>query len=208
MMRLVTLSLGLTLGLAAPLLSSPALAQNRAVDACWGAVTQEARGLLSATRVSQVSLIVEERSDIEDQVTGTARADGRPFSFRCMYNHRSGAAFGVSLSRDGGGFGQPGFGPPPPPPPPLPPQRNPRELAAEACYNPVLAQARRQHPTASNFKIFLSDNRFGQQGPLEIRVNGQGELRQLDRRRERFSYYCTYNARNGRVSDISVTLGR
>jgi hypothetical protein len=207
MIRLATLSLGLAAAL--PLLSSPALAQSRAVDACWGAVTQEARGLLSATRVAQVSLVVEERSDIEDQVTGTARADGRPFSFRCMYNHRSGAAFGVSLSRDGGGFGgnfgQPGFGPPPPP---LPPQRNPRELAAEACYNPVLAQARRQHPTASNFKIFLSDNRFGQQGPLEIRVNGQGELRQLDRRRERFSYYCTYNARNGRVSDISVMLSR
>jgi hypothetical protein len=206
MIRLATLSLGLTLGVTVALLSSPAQAQNRAVDACWGAVTQEARGLLSANRVSQVSLIVEERSDIEDQVTGTGRADGRPFSFRCLYNHRSGAAFGVSLSRDGAGgnFGQPGFGPPPP----LPPQRNPRELAAEACYNPVLAQARRQHPTASNFKIFLSDNRFGQQGPLEIRVNGQGELRQLDRRRERFSYYCTYNARNGRVSDISVTLSR
>jgi hypothetical protein len=188
-----------------PLLSSPAQAQNRAVEACWNAVTQEARGLLSATRVAQVSLIVDERSDIEDQVTGTARADGRPFSFRCMYNHRSGAAFGVSLSRDGGGGPNPGSFDNRPPPPP---QRNPRELAAQACYNPVLAQARRQHPTASNFKIFLSDNRFGQQGPLEIRVNGQGELRQLDRRRERFAYYCTYNARNGRVSDISVTLGR
>ena len=177
MLRLATLSLGLMAAL--PLLSSSALAQSRAVDACWGAVTLEARGLLSATRVSQVSLIVEERSDIEDQVTGTARADGRPFSFRCMYNHRSGAAFGVSLSRDGGNFGgnfgQPGFNPPPPPP-----QRNPRELAAEACYNPVLAFAQRQHPTASNFKIFLSDNRFGQQGPLEIRVNGQGELRHRD----------------------------
>lgn len=204
MMRLAAISFGLFAAL--PLLSSPALAQNRAVDACWGAVTQEARGLLNANRVSHTSLIVEERSDIEDQVTGTARADGRPFSFRCMYNHRSGAAFGVSLSRDGAG-GRPDFGPPPPPPPPpMPPQRNPREAAAEACYNPVLAYAQRQHPTASNFKIFLSDNRFGQQGPLEIRVNGQGELRQLDRRRERFSYYCTYNARNGRVSDISVTL--
>jgi hypothetical protein len=194
---------------ALPLFAAPAAAQNRSAEACWGAVTREAQGLLNANRVSQVSLIVEERSDVEDQVTGTARADGRPFGFRCSYNHRSGAAFGVSLSRDGGfgggpDFGRPGFNNPPAPPP----RRDPRELAAEACYNPVLAYAQRQHPTASNFKIFLSDNRFTQQGPLEVRVNGQGELRQLSRLRERFAYSCTYNARNGRVHDISMRMSR
>jgi hypothetical protein len=193
--------------LALPLLPAPALAQ--AGNACWAAVTRDAVGMLGANNITHASQIVEQRSDVEDMVTGTGRADGRPFSYHCTYNHRNRAAYAVQISSDGGDpgrdFGRPAFDNRPPPPPP---QRNPRELAAEACYNPVLAYAQRQHPTASNFKIFLSDNRFGQQGPMEIRVNGQGELRQLDRRRERFTYYCTYNARTRRVGDISMTMSR
>jgi hypothetical protein len=212
-MKLGSLILGAIL---TPLMALPALAQDRAADACWGAVTREAQGQLSARNVTQTSLIVDQRTEVEDLVTGMGRADGRPFGFRCSYNHRNGAAFGVSLSRDGGGgpnygaapnYGntrpldnRPSFDNRPGPPP----QRDPRELAGETCYDPVLAYAQRQHPTASNFKIFLSQNRYGQQSNQEIRVSGQGELRQMNRQRETFSYNCTYNARSGRVSDISM----
>ena len=190
--------------LALPLTAAPAMAQ--AGNACWAAVTRDAVGMLGANNIAHASQIVEQRSDVEDMVTGTGRADGRPFSYHCTYNHRNRAAYAVQISQGGAAdYNRPAFDNRPPPPPP---QRNPRELAAEACYNPVLAYAQRQHPTASNFKIFLSDNRFGQLGELEIRVNGQGELRQLDRRRERFTYYCTYNARSRRVGDISISMSR
>jgi hypothetical protein len=169
--------------------------------------------MMNARNISQSSQTVEQRNDAEDLVSGTGRADGRPFSYRCTYNHRSNSAYAVSISRNDNDDYRardrdydrgPGFDNRPPPPP----QRDPRELAAQACYDPVLAYAQRQNPTASNFKIFLSDNRFSQQGNQEVRVNGQGELRQLNRQRERFAYSCTYNARSGRVGDISVSLSR
>ena len=69
----------------------------------------------------------------------------------------------------------------------------------------MLDYAQRRNPTASNFKIFLSQNRYGQQSQIDIQVTGQGELRQMDRLRVQWNYSCTYNARNGRVRDISMS---
>jgi len=81
---------------------------------------------------------------------------------------------------------------------------NVRRAAEQTCYDAVMNYAQRRNPTASNFKIFLSQNRFAQVGREEIRVTGQGEMRQIDRLRGTWDYGCTYNAHTGRVYGISM----
>jgi len=198
----------LAAGLVVALFALPVQAQNDAANGCWGAVTREARGMLSAGSVSRTSYSIAQLANAESLVTGAGQADGRPFSYRCTYNSRNGQAYAVSVSPEGGNRGgdmgrggrdgdfggnRPVAG------------GDPRKAAAQACYDAALDYAQQRNPTASNFKIFLSQNRYGQQSQIDIQVTGQGELRQMDRLRVQWNYSCTYNARNGRVRDISMS---
>lgn len=193
-------------------LPAQAQAQNDAANGCWGAVTREARAMLDADRVSRTSYSLARLTNAETLVTGVGQADGRPFTYRCTYNDRNGRAYAVSLSPEGRGTGRPDLGGGPgrgPGGPGFTPDRpintgDARRAAEQSCYDAALNYAQRQNPTASNFKIFLSQNRFSQQGREEIRVTGQGELRQINRQRFTWGYNCTYNARNGRVRDVGL----
>lgn len=209
MLRLAGLSLSFLV------LALPAQAQNPQ-NVCWDAVVREARGALDARNVSRTSYSIAQNVNGESQVSGVGQADGRPFEYRCTYNGRNGRVYGVSVADAGRGPGGPGWGGPGGrgpggrgpdfgdnrPPPPM--GGDARRAAEQTCYDAVLDYAQRRNPTASNFKIFLSQNRFAQQGREDIRVTGQGELRQMDRQRYTWDYRCTYNARNGRVRDISL----
>jgi hypothetical protein len=219
MMRLAVCGLGMVMGLVALVpLAQPAHAQGNPQNVCWDAVTREARGMLNARNVSRKSYAIADNINRESLVTGVGQADGRPFTYRCTYNGRNGQVYGVSVAdaADGRGPGGPGFGGRGPggrgpggpdfgdnrPPPPM--GNDARRAAEQTCYDAVLDYAQRRNPTASNFKIFLSQNRFAQAGREDIRVTGLGELRQVDRLRVGWDYDCTYNARNGRVRDISM----
>jgi len=219
MMRLAVCCLGMVTGLFALVpLALPAHAQGNPQNVCWDAVTREARGMLNARNVSRTSYAIAENYNRERLVTGVGQADGRPFTYRCTYNDRNGQVYGVSVADAadgrGPGFGNrgpnsgnrgPAFGDNRPPPPPISTSGNDvRRAAEQTCYDAVLDYAQRRNPTASNFKIFLSQNRFAQAGREEIRVTGQGELRQVDRLRVGWDYDCTYNARSGRARDISM----
>jgi hypothetical protein len=216
MKKLAIISAGL---IVLSLLPAQAQSQGEAANGCWAAVTREARAALNTDRVSRTSYTIAQLANSESLVTGIGQADGRPFNYRCTYNNRNRQAYAVSLSPEGGGPGnRPGFGGGPGGRPGFggdrpdfggnrpAPGGDPRKAASDACYDAVLAYAQRQNPTASNFKIFLSQNRYDQGGREEVRVNGQGELRQMDRLRMTWDYSCTYNARSGRVGNIS--LGR
>lgn len=68
------------------LLALPLAAQAQggpAANACWDAVTREARGMLNAYNVSRVSNTVQPMGNGESLVTGVGRADNRSFSYRC-----------------------------------------------------------------------------------------------------------------------------
>jgi hypothetical protein len=167
--------------------------------------------MLNAYNVSRVSNAVQPMGNGESLVTGVGRADNRTFSYRCTYNMRNAAAYAVQLTPEGGG--RPDFGGGPGGGGPngggFAPDRpintgDVRRAAEQSCYDATLAHAQRQNPIASNFKIFLSQNRFTQVSNVEIRVTGQGEMRQIDRLRGTWDYSCTFNARTGRVRDISL----
>jgi hypothetical protein len=181
-----------------------------AANACWNAVTREARGMLNANNISRVSNAVQPMGNGESLVSGVGRADNRTFSYRCTYNMRNDAVYAVQLTPEGGNRPDMGRGPGGPnggfgPDRPIN-TGDVRRAAEQSCYDATLSYAQRQNPTASNFKIFLSQNRFEQVSNIEIRVSGQGEMRQIDRLRGTWDYACVYNARTGRVRDIS--LGR
>jgi hypothetical protein len=202
---------GLSFLMVTGLLALPAQAQGGpAANACWEAVMREARGMLNSYNVSRVSNTVQPMGGGEALVSGVGRADNRTFSYRCTYNMRNDAAYAVQLTPESGGNAGrgPGFGggrgPGNGPDRPIN-SGDVRRAAEQSCYDATLNYAQRQNPTASNFKIFLSQNRFAQLSNTELRVTGQGELRQIDRLRVQWTYNCTYNARNGRVSDISLS---
>ena len=194
---------GLSFLMVTGFLALPAQAQGGpAANACWEAVTREARGMLNSYSVRRVSNTVQPMGGGEALVSGVGSADNRTFSYRYTYKMRNAAAYVVQITPESGvnpGRG-PGNGNGNGPGRPIN-SGDVRRAAEQSCYDATLNYAQRQNPTASNFKIFLSQNRFAQLSNTELRVTGQGELRLIDRLRVQ----CTYNARNGRISDISLS---
>jgi hypothetical protein len=206
---------GLSFLMVTGFLALPAQAQGGpAANACWEAVTREARGMLNSYSVRRVSNTVQPMGGGEALVSGVGSADNRTFSYRYTYKMRNAAAYVVQITPESGvnpgrgpGFGGgrgPGNGNGNGPGRPIN-SGDVRRAAEQSCYDATLNYAQRQNPTASNFKIFLSQNRFAQLSNTELRVTGQGELRLIDRLRVQWTYNCTYNARNGRISDISLS---
>ena len=77
---------GLSFLMVTGFLALPAQAQGGpAANACWEAVTREARGMLNSYSVRRVSNTVQPMGGGEALVSGVGSADNRTFSYRA--NH-------------------------------------------------------------------------------------------------------------------------